>query len=182
MSRWSLFGRRASSQSSGDDPTKAKSFFELSAVDMAGQTVPMSKYSLTQLNYTQLAALDAKYRNQGLEILAFPCNQFGGQEPGTNEKIMEFVKTFGITFQFFNKCDVNGDNTVPVFQYLKHHLSGLLGNFIKWNFTKFLVDREGQPFKRYSPQTAPNDFEGDIVELLSKQAPREESKEEAKQE
>ncbi|RHY34330.1 hypothetical protein DYB32_001010 [Aphanomyces invadans] len=127
------------------------------------------KSRLTQLNYTQLAELDTKYRDKGLQILAFPCNQFGGQEPGTNEEIMDFVKTFGISFPFFAKCDVNGSNTIPVFQYLKHNLGGLLGNFIKWNFTKFLVDRNGLPFQRYNPQTAPFDIEADIVELLGKQ-------------
>ncbi|RHY00482.1 hypothetical protein DYB25_006030 [Aphanomyces astaci] len=152
-----------------DDPTKAKSFFDLAATDMEGNIVPMSKYRGRVFNYTQLAELDTKYRDKGLQILAFPCNQFGGQEPGTNEEIMDFVKGFGITFPFFAKCDVNGSGTVPVFQYLKHHLGGLLGNFIKWNFTKFLVDCNGQPYQRYSPQTAPNDFEADIVELLTKQ-------------
>ncbi|ETW07860.1 hypothetical protein H310_02281 [Aphanomyces invadans] len=156
-----------------DDPTQAKSFFDLAATDMQGNVVPMATYRgrvcLTQLNYTQLAELDTKYRDKGLQILAFPCNQFGGQEPGTNEEIMDFVKTFGISFPFFAKCDVNGSNTIPVFQYLKHNLGGLLGNFIKWNFTKFLVDRNGLPFQRYNPQTAPFDIEADIVELLGKQ-------------
>ncbi|OQR82147.1 phospholipid hydroperoxide glutathione peroxidase [Thraustotheca clavata] len=142
------------------DPTQLKSFFELTSYDMQG---------LTKLNYTQLVELDNKYRDQGLQILAYPCNQFGGQEPGTNAEILEFAAGFGAKFPIFEKADVNGDNTQPVFTYLKSKLTGTLGSSIKWNFTKFLVDRQGQPFKRYSPQTAPFDFEADIVELLSKQ-------------
>ncbi|KDO33923.1 hypothetical protein SPRG_01802 [Saprolegnia parasitica CBS 223.65] len=147
------------------DPTLAKSFFELESYDMQGHCVPMETYR-GRLNYTQLVELDNKYRDRGLQILAYPCNQFGGQEPGTNEEIMAFVAGFNATFPFFEKADVNGDNTQPVYAYLKSKLTGTLGSAIKWNFTKFLVDRNGQPFKRYSPQTAPMDFEADILQLL----------------
>ncbi|DBA02529.1 TPA: hypothetical protein N0F65_011001 [Lagenidium giganteum] len=161
-----------------------KSFYELKDYDMQGTEVEMSKYKgkvvlvvnvsslcgLTPTNYPELTKLDEMYRDQGLEILAFPCNQFASQEPGTHEEIMEFVKQYNCKFQFFEKHDVNGANARPVFTYLKAKLPGSFGNFVKWNFTKFLVDRNGVPYKRYAPKDLPFSFEGDIKKLLAQDA------------
>lgn len=99
-------------------------------------------------------------------MLAFPCNQFGAQEPGTAEQIRAFVATFGATFPLMAKIKVNGSDALPLFRYLKVRLPGTFGNFIKWNFTKFLVDRSGIPRKRFGPKDSPLSFEADLVELL----------------
>ncbi len=116
-----------------------------------------------------LEALHRQYSNQGLIVLGFPCNQFGQQEPETNETIGETCKiNYGVGFPLTEKCDVNGRNTHPVFKYLKSRLSGFFGNRIKWNFTKFLVDRQGNPYKRYAPTKLPESLEQDIVFLLKK--------------
>ncbi|TMW55448.1 hypothetical protein Poli38472_010330 [Pythium oligandrum] len=174
-----------------------KSFYELKDYDMQGKEVSMADYKgkvvmvvnvsslcgLTPTNYPELTALDEKYRDQGLAILAFPCNQFASQEPGTHEEIMEFVKQYNCQFPFFEKRDVNGANARPVFTYLKAKLPGAFGNFVKWNFTKFLVDRNGVPFKRYAPKDLPFSFEEDIKTLLAQEASAEdttEKKEEVK--
>ncbi|MBL6447766.1 glutathione peroxidase [Fulvivirga sp. 29W222] len=114
-----------------------------------------------------LEALHQKYKDQGLVVLGFPCNQFMDQEPETNDTIEESCRiNFGVTFQLTEKVDVNGNNTHPVFSYLKDELGGLLGSRIKWNFTKFLVTPEGKPFKRYAPTTKPEKIEKDIKKLL----------------
>jgi len=110
--------------------------------------------------------LYSKYAEKGFEILAFPCNQFGGQEPGTNEQIKEFARSKGATFKMFDKIDVNGKTAHPLFLYLRKELKGTLGSSVKWNFTKFLCDRNGKPIKRFGPPTKPMSFEQDIVELL----------------
>ncbi|KAF0696337.1 Aste57867_12896 [Aphanomyces stellatus] len=150
------------------DLTKIKSFFDLKAVDIKGSVIPFEAYRGRVSNYTQFVALDAKYRDQGLQILSFPSNSFA-QETGTNEEILAAVQGMGVTFPVFEKAPVNGTDTQPVFKYLKHHLSdGMLGSFIKWNYTKFLVDRNGKPFKRYGPNVFPNEIEADIVELLQR--------------
>lgn len=110
------------------------------------------------------------FRENGLEILAFPCNNFGGQEPGTNEEILQFAKDHGATYPVLGKleCD-NGDKTHPVYQYLKGSLdNGIIGQGLKWNFAKFLCDANGVPVKRYIPTTGPLAIEADIVELLNK--------------
>jgi len=112
--------------------------------------------------------LYTKYAAQGFEILAFPCNQFGKQEPGTNQQIKEFVASKGATFPIFDKIDVNGKNTHPLFLFLRKELKGTLGSSVKWNFTKFLCDRTGKPVKRFGPPTKPLSFEQDIVDLLAK--------------
>lgn len=167
-----------------EDTAKIKSFYELKDFDMAGQEVLMSKYQgkvvlavnvsskcgLTPTNYPELQQLYEKYKDEGLEVLAFPCNQFAGQEPGTHEEIMEFVKQYNVTFPFFEKRDVNGATARPVFTYLKKKLPGSFGDFVKWNFTKFLVDRNGQPYKRYAPKDRPLSFEEDIKTLLAQKA------------
>lgn len=118
--------------------------------------------------YHELQALYDEFHNQGLEILGFPCNQFGGQEPGNAEQIQVFCNTkFGVTFPVFQKTDVNGLHTHPLFEYLKSAAPGLLGTeAIKWNFTKFLIDRNGLPVKRYASTTSPKNISEDIKKLL----------------
>jgi len=91
----------------------------------------------------------------GLQILAFPCNQFGSQEPGTNEEIINFVGKYGVKFDMFDKIDVNGNHAHPLYEYLKSKQGGTLGNFIKWNFTKFVINKEGQPVARFAPTDDP---------------------------
>lgn len=116
----------------------------------------------------QLQELYDTYQQEGLEILGFPCNQFMNQEPGEEAGIQEFCETnYGVTFPMFSKVDVNGKNTHPLFVYLTEHAKGMLGTkAIKWNFTKFIVDRNGEIVGRYSPNTNPKELENDIVKLL----------------
>ncbi|GER38871.1 glutathione peroxidase [Striga asiatica] len=124
---------------------------------------------LTNSNYTELTQLYKKYKDQGLEILAFPCNQFGSQEPGTNEEIQEFVCTrFKAEYPVFDKVEVNGPNADPVYKYMKSIKSSIFGDSIKWNFSKFLVDKEGRVVDRYAPTTSPLSIEKDIKKLLEK--------------
>lgn len=120
--------------------------------------------------YSGLQELHEKYAAKGLSILGFPCNQFLAQEPGTEEEIKNFcMSSFGVGFDMFAKIDVNGDATHPLYKFLKANANGILGSeSIKWNFTKFLVDREGNVIKRYAPATSPAQIEADIVELLEK--------------
>jgi len=118
--------------------------------------------------YKDLQTLYEEFHSRGLEILAFPCNQFGGQEPGTPQQIEDFCSTkFGITFPIFQKIDVNGPHTHPLFVYLKTAAPGLLGTeAIKWNFTKFLIGRDGLPVKRYASASSPASISADIQKLL----------------
>ena len=117
--------------------------------------------------YEGLQKLYDKYNGKGLEILDFPCNQFGHQAPGTEEEIQEFCTLkYKTTFPLFAKIDVNGKNADPMFEYLKKERGGFLGNDIKWNFTKFLVSRDGTVIERYAPMTKPEKIESDILKLL----------------
>lgn len=118
--------------------------------------------------YKGLEALYQKYGEQGLAVLGFPCNQFGEQEPGPESEIAEFCEmNFGVTFPLFAKVDVNGADAHPLFKYLTSAKPGLLGSeAIKWNFTKFLVDRQGNVVKRYAPSTEPKEIAADIERLL----------------
>lgn len=117
--------------------------------------------------YDGLQDLYEKYKDQGFEILDFPSNQFGGQAPGTDDEIQSFCETnFGITFPQFSKIDVNGDNEDPLYTYLKSEQGGLLGDKIKWNFTKFLVDREGNVVGRYASTVTPEKLDEKVKELL----------------
>ena len=148
---------------------------ELNSVDLSnyqGKTLLIvnvaSKCGLTP-QYKGLQDLYKKFNSNGFEILGFPCNQFKGQEPGTNEEIQFFcTEKYNVSFKIFNKIDVNGPNTDPFYDFLKNEQSGVLGTKnIKWNFSKFLVNKNGEVIKRYSPTTKPEDIESDIENLLS---------------
>jgi glutathione peroxidase len=115
-----------------------------------------------------LENLHAQYFDQGLVVLGFPCNQFGNQDPGDNEEIGAFCqKNYGVSFAMFEKVDVNGDNAHPLYQWLREERSGLLGEKIKWNFTKFLVGRDGLVIKRYGSATKPEKIASDIEKALA---------------
>ena len=118
--------------------------------------------------YKGLEALYRKYKDQGLEVLGFPCNQFGAQEPGNAQEIATFCETnYSVTFPMFAKIDVNGEGAAPVYRFLKSAKPGLLGTeAIKWNFTKFLVDRNGTVVARYAPNDTPESIERDVANAL----------------
>ena len=118
--------------------------------------------------YDGLEELQRKYEDRGFTVLGFPCNQFGAQEPGDAEEIANFCKlTYDVSFPLLGKIEVNGPNAAPIYRHLKTEAPGLLGSeAIKWNFTKFLVDRSGKVVKRYAPQTKPADIARDIEALL----------------
>ena len=117
--------------------------------------------------FAGLEKLYEKYKNQGFEILGFPCNQFGGQDPGTNDQIGEYCqRNYGVNFPMFAKVDVKGPEAHAIFRYLTNNSKGLLGSGIKWNFTKFLVDKNGQVINRYAPTTKPELLEDDIQKAL----------------
>lgn len=128
-----------------------------------------SKCGFTK-QYTGLQELYEKYKDKGFVVLGFPCNQFMSQEPGTEKEIQNFCQVnFGVTFPLFAKIDVNGDNTHPLYVYLKSQASGFLGSeSIKWNFTKFLVDKEGNVIERFGSSTEPKELEKDIEKYISK--------------
>lgn len=118
--------------------------------------------------YDGLEKLYQRFKDQDFEVLGFPCNQFGNQEPGDADEIAEFCKVnFGVTFPLMEKVDVNGPNASPLFDWMKSEKKGLMGSTsIKWNFTKFLIDREGNVVKRYGPQDTPDRIAKDIEKLL----------------
>lgn len=119
--------------------------------------------------FAGLEKLYEKYKDQGLEILGFPCNQFGGQDPGTNEQIGDFCqKNYGVHFPMFAKVDVKGPEAHILFRYLTNNSKGILGNGIKWNFTKFLIGKDGTILNRYAPTTKPENLENDIQAALAK--------------
>lgn len=144
---------------------------EVSLADYKGKVLLIvnvaSKCGFTP-QYEGLQELYESYKKQGLEILGFPSNQFAGQEPGSNEEIQSFCQlNFGVTFPVLAKIDVNGENENPLFTYLKQEQKGLLGSKIKWNFTKFLVAKDGSVIKRYAPNVAPIKMKQDIERLLA---------------
>ena len=156
-------------------------FYELEAKTIKGETVSMSTYEgkpVVVVNtaskcgftpqYEGLEELYQKYRDEGLHILGFPCNQFANQEPGSSEDIEAFCQlNYGVSFTMFEKVEVNGKNAHPIFKFLKSKLSGgLLGSRIKWNFTKFVIDKNGEPVKRFAPTTAPRKMEQTIQRVL----------------
>ena len=144
---------------------------EMSLADKLGKVVLVvntaSKCGFTP-QYDGLEALHKQYHAQGLEIMAFPCNQFGGQEPGSADEIAEFCKVnFGLSFPLMAKVDVNGANELPLYTWLKSEAPGLMGTKgIKWNFTKFLIGRDGKVVRRYAPTDKPEAIAKDIAKLL----------------
>ncbi|WP_445612322.1 glutathione peroxidase [Geobacillus sp. YF-1] len=158
------------------------SVYQFSAKTIRGEEQPLSVYQGKVLlivntasrcgftpQYKELQELYDDYRDREFVVLGFPCNQFGGQEPGTEEEIEQFCQlNYGVTFPLFAKVDVNGDHAHPLFHYLKEQAPGALGTkAIKWNFTKFLVDRNGEVVARFAPQTKPNELRKEIEKLLS---------------
>ena len=143
---------------------------ERSLEDFRGQVVLIvntaSKCGFTP-QFAGLESLYEEYKDQEFTILSFPCNQFGSQDPGSNDEIVEFCQlNYGVSFPMFGKIDVNGGGADPLFKHLKSAAPGTLGNRIKWNFTKFLVNRDGEVVKRYAPTTKPEAIAADIEELL----------------
>jgi glutathione peroxidase len=156
--------------------------FDFSATALDGKPVDLAAYRGKVLlivntasacgftpQYKGLEELHRQYGERGLAVLGFPCNQFGKQEPGTEAEIGAFCeKNYGVSFPMFAKVEVNGDGAHPLFQHLKGEKPGVLGTeAIKWNFTKFLVGRDGEVVKRYAPQTPPGEIAGDIENLLA---------------
>ena len=143
----------------------------VSLSDYKGKTLLIvnvaSRCGLTP-QYKGLQELYSKYSNKDFEILAFPCNQFGAQEPGSNEEIKEFCDiNFNVSFKIFDKINVNGSSASPLFKHLKNEAKGVMGSeAIKWNFTKFLIDNNGSVIKRYSPQTTPDKIDQDLSKIL----------------
>lgn len=143
---------------------------DLSMEEFKGKVVLIvntaSKCGFTK-QYKGLEDLYQKYKDEGFVILGFPCNQFGGQEPGTNEEIKNFCDvTFSVSFPMMSKIDVNGKNEDPLYTFLKSEQGGIAGDRIKWNFTKFLIDREGNVVDRFASTTTPEDIEEDIKKYL----------------
>ncbi|KAL9655822.1 hypothetical protein ABK040_000886 [Willaertia magna] len=125
------------------------------------------KYNFKIYLKEPLQKLYEEYKDKGLEILAFPCNQFGKQEPGNSSEICKFVKQkFNVEFKIFEKIEVNGDNALPLYKYLKKEGKGFITDAIKWNFTKFLIDKQGNVYGRYSPMKNPKSMAKDINKLL----------------
>lgn len=155
-------------------------FYQLTANSLRGEPVSMADYAgklVLVVNtashcgftpqYAGLEALYKKYASQGLVVLGFPCNQFGKQEPGNADDIAQTCHiNYGVSFPMFEKVEVNGRAAHPVFRYLKDQLPGVLCGRIKWNFTKFLIGRDGQPLKRFAPLTSPEKMEATIVSAL----------------
>lgn len=155
-------------------------FYDYSAVKMDGREHSMEEYkgkvvivvnTASKCGFTpqfkDLEELYEKYKGEGLVIAGFPCNQFASQDPGSNDEIHSFCQlNYGVTFDMYGKIDVNGSNTHPLYKYLKNEAKGTLGSNIKWNFTKLLIDREGNVVERYAPTVNPAKMEEKIRELL----------------
>ena len=153
---------------------------DFSATSIDGQDTDLSAYSGTVVlvvntaskcgltpQFEGLQELHDTYADRGFTVLGFPCDQFGNQEPGDEAEISEFCeRNFGVTFPLFSKVEVNGDGAHPLFEWLKDSKGGMLGSKIKWNFTKFLVGRDGQVISRYSPTTEPEKLGKDIEKAL----------------
>ena len=156
-------------------------FYNFEATNINGETISMKAFqgkTIVVVNtaskcgftpqYEGLEALYQKYKNQGLVILGFPCNQFGKQESGSSDEIEEFCQiNYGVTFPLFEKIEVNGKDAHPIFKFLKSkQTGGIFGSRIKWNFTKFIINSKGVPVKRFSPTTKPEKMEKTIIKLL----------------
>lgn len=154
-----------------DYSVKDKNDNEISLGEYKGKVLLIvntaSKCGFTS-QYEGLEKIYEKYKEQGFEVLAFPCNQFGAQEPGSQEEIQSFCSlNFGTQFPIFKKVDVNGSSATPLYEYLKKEAPGIMGTkAIKWNFTKFLVDKEGKVVKRFAPKDKPEELSADIEKLL----------------
>ncbi|GMA51501.1 glutathione peroxidase [Alicyclobacillus contaminans] len=160
------------------------SVYDFHVTDMDGHDISLDKYrgqvllivnTASQCGFTPqyegLQSLYETYKDRGFSVLGFPCNQFGHQEPGTEAEIREFCSTrFRVTFPLFAKIDVNGKNAHPLYQYLKQSQRGVLSGAIKWNFTKFLINRQGVPVQRFAPATPPEQLIRPIEELLDAEA------------
>lgn len=159
-----------------------KNIYEFTCEDSSGQKIELSSYqgkvllivnTASQCGFTPqyegLEKLQQTFADENFSVLAFPCNQFGGQEPGTNEEITEFCKlNYNNNFPIFSKIDVKGNDAHPLFSFLTKEKKGLMGTEnIKWNFTKFLVNKEGEPVSRYAPSTTPDKIQSDIENLLN---------------
>ncbi len=161
--------------------SEQKTVYSFHAKGLNGEDVPLEKFQGKALlivnvaskcgftpQYKGLEEIYRKYKDKGFEVLGFPCNQFGAQEPGDAEEIKNFCSlTYDVSFPMFQKVDVNGDEAHPLYQYLKKEEKGILGTeAIKWNFTKFLVDKNGKVVERFAPQTKPEDLGKDIEKVL----------------
>ena len=158
-----------------------KTIYDFKVIDIDGNEVSLHKYKglalivvnvasycgFTKSNYKEFNQLYDKYEEKGLRILAFPCNQFLNQEPGCDVDIKEFVKRNNAKYDFFSKVSVNGDNAHPLWNWLRQQQPGFMANTIKWNFTKFLINREGIPVKRFAPTTSPSKMVSDIELVLN---------------
>jgi glutathione peroxidase len=158
------------------------SFYDFSAKKINGQEVSMTEYNGKVLlivntaskcgftpQFKELEELYKDYKDQGFEILGFPCNQFMNQDPAGNGEINSFCQlNYGVTFTMFEKIDVNGKDAHPIYKFLRSQEKGLLSDGVKWNFTKFLVDSEGKVIRRYAPTTSPFSIKEDIEKLLNK--------------
>ena len=158
-----------------------QSFYDFTAKSLQGKDVHMSTYKGNTIlvvntaskcgltpQYEGLENLYQKYKDKGLVILGFPCNQFANQESGDEKSISEGCQiNYGVSFPMFAKIDVNGENAHPVYKYLKNELSGILGSTIKWNFTKFLIDANGKPVKRFAPITRPEKIDKYLESILN---------------
>ncbi|KAF7283390.1 hypothetical protein GWI33_000723 [Rhynchophorus ferrugineus] len=160
------------------------SVYDFKVKDIYGNIVSLEKYKghvciivnvasqcgLTETNYDQLNYLYSRYgKSRGLRILAFPSNQFLSQEPGTDEDILNFVRSKGVQFDVFSKINVNGDDAHPLWKYLKSAQKGTFGDFIKWNFSKFIIDKNGRVVERYAPTTNPNDMVEDLEKYFDQE-------------
>ncbi|KAL3287549.1 hypothetical protein HHI36_002017 [Cryptolaemus montrouzieri] len=168
-----ILSTMAASTLSVIDYKEAKSIYDFTATTIQGEVIPLEKYKghvciivnvaskcgYTDNHYTELNDLYEQYsESKGLRILAFPCNQFGSQEPGDNNEICEFTKKRKVNFDMFDKVDVNGSDAHPLWKFLKHKQGGLLLDAIKWNFTKFIIDKNGIPVERHAPNTSPKEL------------------------
>jgi glutathione peroxidase len=165
--------------------SQTESLFELGFTDNHGQQVDLGQYAGKPVlvvntasncgftpQYDGLQELHEKFREQGLVVIGFPCDQFAHQEPGDDEQIEEFCRVnHGVTFPLSTKVEVNGPRTHPVFEFVKGRTGGLLGTRVKWNFTKFLVHPDGRTVTRFSPRTTPDQIVGDIEKAISEQQP-----------
>lgn len=163
-----------------EDWKNAKSVYDFTVKNIKGEDVSLEKYKgyvliivnvaskcgYTSKHYKELIELDEKYRDKGLKILGFPCNQFGGQEPGDADNICSFTAKKNVKFDIFEKVDVNGNEAHPLWKYLKSKQGGLLIDSIKWNFTKFIVDKNGQPVERHAANISPLGLEKNLEKYL----------------